>query len=167
MPGPGWYPYGGSYRWWDGQAWGPMAPPTQPGFAAYGNHVWSEEEAGRSLAIVAHLGGLFGSFLVPLIIYLVQKDENRFVRHHAAEALNFQLTLLVGYLVGFLVPVLGFVGFAAGPESGTVLGLSGVALMLLLFFALTAATWVFGIMGAVKANQREWWSYPIRIRLVR
>ena len=26
----GWYPVDGGQRWWDGQQWGPVAPPTAP-----------------------------------------------------------------------------------------------------------------------------------------
>ena len=49
---------------------------------------------------LVHLGGLFFGFLAPLIGYLVLKDRGPFVRAHTATALNFQLTLLIAYLVG-------------------------------------------------------------------
>lgn len=97
-------------------------------------------------AILIHLGGLFVSFFVPLVGYLVLRDRGPFVRAHAATALNFQLTLLIAYVVGF---VLIFV----------VIG----------FFVILAA-WicavVFGIIAAIKASQGEWYTYPMAIKFV-
>jgi hypothetical protein len=37
---PGWYPTDHGWRWWDGYAWGLLAPPPLP-----------EEEAGKTVAI--------------------------------------------------------------------------------------------------------------------
>ena len=43
--------------------------------------------------------GTFLSFLVPLVIYLVFKDRDPFVRHHSATALNFHIILAIAYVV--------------------------------------------------------------------
>ena len=39
------------------------------------------------------------SFVGPLVIYLVYKDRDPFVRRHAANALNVQITLAIAYIV--------------------------------------------------------------------
>jgi uncharacterized protein len=92
------------------------------------------------------LGGLFFGFLAPLIGYLVLKDRGPFVRAWSATALNFQLTLLIAYIVGAIL-----------------------SLVLIGFFILLAASIVsvvFAIIAAVKANRGEWWQYPVTIRFV-
>ena len=66
----------------------------------------SRSEAGlrpeeRSMALLAHLGALagtvvgFGHILVPLVVWLVKKDESEFVRRNALESLNFQISMTI------------------------------------------------------------------------
>lgn len=57
----------------------------------------------RMLGVLSHALTLIAGFLVPLIIYLLKRDESAFVRDHAKESLNFQLTLLIAYVIGFLL----------------------------------------------------------------
>ena len=71
----------------------------------------TEEE--KTLALVAHLGALFGSFLVPLLILLVKRDS-RFVSDQAREALNFQITILLAAVASILLIFL-LVGIALLP----------------------------------------------------
>lgn len=98
------------------------------------------------LAIACHLGGLVLSVLAPLIVYLVKRDESAFVRHHATEALNFQITVLIaGVVAGVLFVVL-----------------IGVPLLLLV----VVLDLVFCILAALAANRGEWYRYPVSIRVV-
>jgi uncharacterized protein len=98
-------------------------------------------------ATLIQVGGLLFGFLAPLIGYLVLKDRGPFVRAWSATALNFQLTLLIAYLVGAIL-----------------------AFVLIGFFILLAAaivSVVFAIIAAVKASRGEWWQYPVTIPFVR
>ncbi len=97
-------------------------------------------------ATLIHLGGLFFSFFPALIGYVVLKDRGPFIRSHAATALNFQLTLLIAYLVAGVLTIV-LIGFILLPVIG-VLAL------------------VFSIVAAIKANQGEWYQYPLTIRFV-
>ena len=142
---PGWYPdpqVPGRHRWWDGAQWGPDAPVAQP----YGSPAVASGTDERSLAILTHVLGIFTGFLGPLGIYLVAKPEQQYARHHAAESLNFQLTMLIGWVA---VWVLAFV-------------LIGFILMPVLWIGAL----VFEIMAAVAASRGEWYRYPINIRMV-
>ena len=67
----------------------------------------SDEE--RQMAMFCHLGMLIGGFVVPLIIYMMKKEESRYIEKHGREALNFALSLLIYYLVtcGCAVFILG------------------------------------------------------------
>lgn len=98
-------------------------------------------------ATLTHLSGILFSFLGPLVAYLVLRDRGPFVRAHAATALNFQLTLLIAYIVSSLL-ILVVIGLVLVPLVGVV-GL------------------VFAIIPAVKANQGEWYTYPLTITFVR
>ena len=66
-------------------------------------------------ATLTHLSPLVAGFiglpfLGPLIAYLVLRDRGPFIRRHTAQALNFQLTVLIAYIVGGLlaIVVIGF-----------------------------------------------------------
>ncbi|HET7658809.1 MAG TPA: DUF4870 domain-containing protein [Oryzihumus sp.] len=126
----------------------PQPPPQQPLVPYPGYAVQSPLSPGdaRMWAIFAHLGGTFLSFLVPLVIFLVYKDRDPFVRRHSSQALNFHITLFIAYLVS---AILIFV-------------LIGLVLLPLLFVASIVLT----IMAAVAANDGRDWVYPGAIQFV-
>lgn len=156
-PPPGWYFDGNGQRWWDGAAWGPYAP--QDGR--------SDVERGRGIATLSHLASFLGGFILPLIIYLMERnkpDRNRFVMHHVTESLNFQLTCLVTSLGGFVVFALGaFGGMALSGDDAIPVGFLAVWMLMVV---LILAGYALGIVGAVQANKGEWWRYPVCIRFV-
>src|SRR5438105_972285 len=45
----------------------------------------------RMMAMFCHLGGILGGFILPLVIWLIKKDESRYIDYHGKEALNFQI----------------------------------------------------------------------------
>ena len=55
------------------------------------------------MAMLAHLLGLFTGFLGPLVLYLVKRDDSAFVRDQSAEALNFQLTMIIAWIVSIVL----------------------------------------------------------------
>lgn len=145
-------------RWWDGSAWGPPTPAAQTAESRPAPMVPARGTApallpyarpgdnAKTLVILSHLGFVLGGFIMPLAVYLVDKT-NPFVRHHATEALNFQLTVLL-------------VAFVSMP----------LMLVFIGFFTLLAAVGgsvVFGIMGAVQASQGQWFRYPVSIRFLK
>lgn len=98
----------------------------------------------------------FLGWVGPLIIFLVYKDRDRFIRYNAAEALNGAIAVVIAQIVlSIVLGIFGFItlgfGFAAFP-------LVGIPALVQL---------VFSIIGAVKANKGEWWNYPLNIRLVK
>ena len=66
-------------------------------------------------ALLANLGGIFFSFVAPLIVYVIYKDRDPFVRRASAQALNFQIILAIGYFVSFILffVIIGFFTFIA------------------------------------------------------
>ena len=113
----------------------PMPPPP----VSAGDRLW---------CVVSHLSGLVGAPIVlPLVVYLVMKQDSAFVSRHAREALNFHLSLLLYTLL--LIPLCFFgVGFLIG----------GVLFILYV---------VLSIMAAIKSSESLPYRYPITIRFVR
>lgn len=102
----------------------------------------------RTMGMLCHLLGLVG-FVGPLIIWLIKKEEMPFVNDQGREALNFQLTLLIGWAV---IVVLAFVTCGAGAALAPVLMIVNV---------------IFAIMGALKANDGVPYRYPVNLRLIK
>jgi uncharacterized Tic20 family protein len=99
-------------------------------------------------AILAHLSVFVGlPILGPLVIYLVKKDDAPFARHHAAEALNFHITMAIATVVAAVL-VLVLIGLVLLPAIG-------------IFSA------VMAVVATVAASNRQWYRYPLTLRLVR
>jgi uncharacterized Tic20 family protein len=142
---PGWYPDGsGQQRWWTGSEWG-QAAPGQP-VPGQASSAPASSTDPKTLAMLAQLLGIFTGFLGPLVIYLMNGDKDPFVRHHSAEALNFQITLFIAYMV------------------------SAVLILVLIGLVLLPVIWivslVFMIQATIAANRGEWYRYPVNLRLV-
>lgn len=109
------------------------------------------EHDARNLAVVAHLSGFLAAwvalgFLGPLVVMLTAGRRSAFVRRHAVEAVNFNLSILLWLLVsGVLVVVL--IGLPM---------LLGVGVLYL----------VASIAGAAAAARGEEYHYPLTLRLV-
>lgn len=133
---PGWYDDGfGRWRWWDGNAWSEtVAPATVPNAGTTSDP--------KTIAALMHVSAIFFGFLGPLVGYLVFPNDP-FVREHSRQALNFQLTLLIGFVVSFAL-IFVFIG-------------------IITFFVLIVAALVLEIMGAIAASKGEQFSYPLTI----
>jgi hypothetical protein len=99
----------------------------------------------RQMGLFCHLGGALLGFLVPLIIWVMKKDTSKFIDDQGKEALNFQLTLMIGHVIGGATFCFTF----------------GAINMVLVVLGL-----VFGIMGGVAANKGEVYRYPLNIRMI-
>ena len=121
----------------------PPPPPQQP----YGGSAQQLSPADEKLwATLVHVGGILFSWIPALIGYLVLKDRGPFVRAHTATALNFQITIFIAYVVGGILSI--------------------VVVGLFIILAAWVLDIVFSIIAAVKANQGEYYTYPIAIKFV-
>ena len=121
----------------------PQQPPTPPQ-GPYGQAPQPMNPADEKLwATLIHIGGIFFEFLPALIGYLVLKDRGPFVSSHAKTALNFQLTLIIAEIIGWITAII-FIG-------------------ILILLAAYIVKIVFSIIAAVKANRGEFYTYPMAI----
>jgi len=121
-------------------------PPNEPPMAG----APSAEE--RQWAMFAHLSALvgviipLGSIIGPLVIWLIKKDTMPFVNDQGKEALNFNITVAIAAVVGWILCFI-LIGF--------------------LLLAVLAIGWlVFVIMATIKANEGTTYRYPFTLRLV-
>ena len=102
----------------------------------------------KNLAMLTHLSGLLLSIIVPLVVWLMNKErlEKAYLVSEAHEALNFQITILIGYVICWILTVVGIGGF-----------LTRVLVILNLIFC---------IVAAVKVSATGTYRYPFALRLV-
>jgi uncharacterized Tic20 family protein len=108
-------------------------------------------EAERGWAMAAHLSSFVAAyvalgFLGPLVVLLVAGNRSPFVRRHAVEALNFNLSWLL-YIV------------VAGILSFMLIGIPALV-------ALAIAYAVLVVVATVEASGRRDFRYPLTIRFV-
>ena len=108
----------------------------------------------RTWATMAHVASIIAMFvgglsvLGPLIVWLVKKNESEYIAHHGREALNFQITMLIAFAILF---VAGFVTCGITWAMCALLGIANI---------------ILSIIGAIRANDGQLWTYPFSIRLV-
>ena len=106
-----------------------------------------EDKDARTMAMLAHLLAIPMGFVGPLIIWLIKKDEHAFVDDQGKEALNFQILILICYIVSYIL-IMVFIGCITTP-------------------LLLIAHVVLCIMGGMAANKGEWYRYPLNMRLIK
>lgn len=100
-----------------------------------------------NLALISHIGTMFGGFFVPLIIWIIKKDESEFVAKHARNALNFQLSMLL-YVVVSIILFFIFIG-------------------VLLLLAIAVFATIVVILATVAASRGEHYDYPLTINFIK
>ena len=63
----------------------------------------------KTFGMLAHVLGII-SFIGPLVIWLIKKDQSQFVDENGKSALNFQLTMLIAFLIGGVLQII-LIGF--------------------------------------------------------
>ena len=108
----------------------------------------------RTWGMLAHLSALaglvvplIGIALGPLVVWLAKRDESEFVAAHAKEALNFNISVLLGAIACMLL-MLVFIGVLLGT-------------------ALFIAWLVMTLVAAIKASEGHAYQYPFSLRLVK
>lgn len=100
----------------------------------------------KNIAVLTHIGGIFFGFIPSLIVWLLKKEDSPFLGEQAREALNFQITVLIGYMAAWV--------------------LTFVLIGLLVFPAIWIANLVLSIMAAVAVSKGEDYRYPFALRLI-
>lgn len=108
--------------------------------------------------MIAHVGVFVAAwfamgFLCPLVIWLVYRNRSDFIRRHALESLNFQLSLLIYSAIAVILILVTF-------------GLGILIIVPLIIIGAVAALVVI-ILATMAASSGRDYRYPLTIRLVR
>lgn len=98
----------------------------------------------KTMALLSHVLTIVAWFVAPLIIYLVKKDESKFVADQAKESLNFQITLTIVMFALFI----------------TVIGIFLIWIPCIVAF-------IFVILATIKASEGKPYRYPLNIRFIK
>lgn len=103
----------------------------------------------KTMAMIAHVLGIFTGFIGPLIIYLIKKDQSRFVTFHAMQALCFQVAIAILYVICYII--------------------TAVTLGLLFFLPIVPAiiSLIYSIIAAMAANKGDLYDYPVTSKFAR
>lgn len=101
----------------------------------------------KTMGLLAHAGGILLGFLAPLLVLLLKGNDSAVVKRMSTEALNFQLTVLLGYVIGWFLSLL-LIGF-------------------LLLTIVWIVSIVFAIIAALAVNNGQEYTYPFAIRIVK
>lgn len=112
----------------------------------------------RRLSVISHLGGLapligIPGFVVPLVVWLMERGKDFYVERQALEALNFQISMGIYSFV--LVLLIGLLWVL-------VVGLLFIPVLIVLWLA----RFILCVIGAVRANDGEFYRYPLTLRLI-
>jgi hypothetical protein len=100
----------------------------------------------KNIATVTHLGGMIFSFFPALIVWILKKDNSEYIASQAKEALNFQITMVLAYMV------------------------AGVLMWVLIGFILFPIIWLLNIVlciiAAISTSKGDTYRYPFALRLI-
>jgi len=132
-------------------------PPQQP----YGQQPYGQPQQGgddRTIAVLAHLSPLIAmvvsagwlSFLGPLIVWFVWRERGPLIRNAAASAFNFNITVWVVNIIGWVCLFTLFL----------------IPLAIVLWIGAFIAQVVLSIKGALAASRGEVYRYPWQVPIL-
>lgn len=110
--------------------------------------VYGQTTDDKNLAMLTHLSGVILNIIIPLVVWLMNKDrpEKAYLVSEAKEALNFQITILIGYVICWILTV--------------------IVIGVFLTWVLWITNLVLCIVAAVKVSASGTYRYPFALRLV-
>lgn len=106
----------------------------------------------KQWVLLSHLSGFagfifpFGNILGPLLVYLLKKDQSVVIAEHAKEALNFQITITIYYIIAGILIFVIVGGF--------------------LLAVLVVVQIVLMIKAALEADKGIYYRYPLTFRFI-
>lgn len=107
----------------------------------------------NSYLMLMHLSQFLGflilglGFIVPILMWVTNKDDNANVDRHGKNILNFMISYII-YLIAATILIILLIGIPA-------------------LVVLVIVEFIFIIVAAVKANNGEYWKYPFTIEFIK
>ena len=102
-------------------------------------------ESDRLIIVLTHFGGIFFGFLPSLLVYLVKNEG--WVKENARNALNWQLTSIVYYVISWILML--------------------VLIGLFLQWIVVLFNIIFCVMAAVISSKGEYFKYLLTIEFIK
>lgn len=142
------------------------------------------QESQNNNALIIHLSALssfiipFGSLLLPIILWQALKKDNPYVDHHGKEAVNFNLSFFLYFvvLIGlFIASIFGTITNAIKMDemenSDKIAELlftsGGLIVTIIVLSVIGIVKLIFIIIATIKAGQGEMYRYPLTIRFIK
>lgn len=122
-------------------------PPPPPAAPQPGGEQPLSQSDERLWAALGQLSGILVSFIGPLLIMLIFGPRSAFVKKESTEALNFQITVAIAYIIGFV--------------------LTFVVIGIFIILAVWVVSLIFMIMAALKNKDGLDYRYPVCIRFIK
>lgn len=117
-------------------------PPPETSIPPYNSLGISQDD--KTMAMLAELLPIVTGFIGPLVIWLIKKDQSKFVAFHAMQALFFHLALnVVMFVLGITI----------------ILALAAPAVWLVGI--------IFSVIAGLAANRGEWYELPVVGKIAR
>jgi uncharacterized Tic20 family protein len=100
----------------------------------------------KNMALLIWIGTIFLSFLPGLIVYLVKRDD-AFVLDQGKEALNWSITVMIGYCAAWILTIV-----LVGPLVASAIWLGNL---------------IVCIMGAISCSRGDAYRAPFALRLIK
>jgi uncharacterized Tic20 family protein len=100
-----------------------------------------------NMGVLMFILAIFTGFLGPLIVWLIKKNESRYIDAQGKEILNYIITVILAMLIN--IP------------------LWFILIGILIHFGLIVASLVFFIIGAVRSSQGTFYRFPFAWRLLK
>lgn len=145
-----------------------------------------QEKDERLWATLAHLGGIMGAMIVSsvgsilgaLIIWLIKRNDSKFVDEQGKEALNFQITICIINAIISIISAIRFgmwsfenFLFRRGTWNFNDFNDAAIFSGAYIFGSVATILWIinviFSIIAATKANKGIPYRYPLSLRLVK
>lgn len=111
-----------------------------------------DESQEKTWGMFCHLAALagfvipLGNIIGPLVVWLIKKEESPYVDAQGKESLNFQISVTIYCFIAAILII--------------------VVIGIFMLIAIGIATMILIIVGAIKANNKEEFSYPLTIRFI-
>lgn len=126
-----------------------------PSISPQEERTWGAISHAGAVAAMVFSAGFLG-FLASIVVYVMYKDRGPFVRSHAANSLNVQISMFIWLVVvTVLYVILGLITLGVG-----------FLVFLPVFFVPPVVAGILHVVGAVKAYNGEWWNPPLTPRFV-
>ena len=117
------------------------------------NQVNQQQQDERMWAMFCHLSAFagfiipFGSIIGPLVVWSVKKEQFPSIDEHGKEALNFQISIAIYMIISAILIV--------------------IVVGIFLLIALVVFRLIMIIMASIKANNGEYFKYPLSIQFIK